>query len=36
MRAAYPYVDRLVSGHDVASLESLGSLLGGIERRHVA
>ncbi|MFL5926689.1 MAG: vWA domain-containing protein [Gaiellaceae bacterium] len=32
--AALPYVDRLVSGHDVASLEALGSVLAGIERRH--
>jgi uncharacterized protein len=36
MRAALPYVDRFLSGHDVASLESLGSVLGGIERRHAA
>ena len=36
MRAAYPYIDRLVSGHDVASLEALGTVLGGIERRHAA
>jgi uncharacterized protein with von Willebrand factor type A (vWA) domain len=36
MRAAYPFVDRLVSGHDVASLEALGTILRGIERRHVA
>jgi uncharacterized protein with von Willebrand factor type A (vWA) domain len=36
MRAAYAYVDRLVSGHDLASLESLGTVLGGIERRHAA
>jgi uncharacterized protein with von Willebrand factor type A (vWA) domain len=36
MRAAYPYVDRLVSGHDVASLEALGTILRGIERRHAA
>ena len=25
-----------VSGHDVASLEALGTVLGGIERRHAA
>jgi uncharacterized protein with von Willebrand factor type A (vWA) domain len=36
MRAAYPYVDRLISGHDVASLEAVGTVLRGIERRHVA
>jgi uncharacterized protein with von Willebrand factor type A (vWA) domain len=36
MRAAYAHVDRLVSGHDLASLEALGTVLGGIERRHAA
>jgi uncharacterized protein with von Willebrand factor type A (vWA) domain len=36
MAAAFPYVDRLVSGHDVASLEALGTVLRGIERRHQA
>lgn len=36
MRAALPHIDRLVSGHDVASLEGLGRVLGGIERRHTA
>jgi uncharacterized protein with von Willebrand factor type A (vWA) domain len=36
MRAAYPYIDRLVSGHDLASLEALGTVLSGIERRHAA
>lgn len=36
MQAAYPYVDRFVSGHDVASLELLGTVLRGIERRHAA
>jgi len=36
MRAALPHVDRFLSGHDVVSLESLGSVLGGIERRHAA
>ena len=36
MRAALPFVDRFLSGHDVASLESLGTVLGGIERRHAA
>jgi uncharacterized protein with von Willebrand factor type A (vWA) domain len=34
MRAALPYVDRFVSGHDVASLEALAELLSGIVRRH--
>jgi uncharacterized protein with von Willebrand factor type A (vWA) domain len=34
MRAALPYVDRFVSGHDLASLEELAGLLSGIERRH--
>ncbi|MDX6506780.1 MAG: hypothetical protein QOG06_1424, partial [Gaiellaceae bacterium] len=36
MQAAYAHVDRLLSGHDGASLEALGNVLGGIERRHVA
>ena len=36
MRAAFPYVDRLLSGHDIASLERLGTVIGGIERRHAA
>jgi hypothetical protein len=36
MTAALPYVDRLVTGHDVASLEALGTVLRGIERRHAA
>ena len=36
MRAAFAHVDRLVSGHDLASLEALGTVLGGIERRHAA
>lgn len=36
MQAAFAHVDRLVSGHDVASLEALGTVLGGIERRHAA
>jgi uncharacterized protein len=36
MRAALPHVDRLVAGHDVASLDGLGKVLGGIERRHAA
>jgi uncharacterized protein with von Willebrand factor type A (vWA) domain len=36
MRAALPYVDRFLPGHDVASLADLGTVLGGIERRHAA
>jgi uncharacterized protein with von Willebrand factor type A (vWA) domain len=36
MRAALPHVDRFLAGHDVASLQSLGTVLGGIERRHAA
>jgi uncharacterized protein len=36
MRAALPHVDRLLAGHDIASLEGLGRVLGGIERRHAA
>ncbi len=36
MRAALPHVDRFLPGHDVASLEALGRVLGGIERRHAA
>jgi uncharacterized protein with von Willebrand factor type A (vWA) domain len=36
MRAALPYVDRFVSGHDLASLSELSDLLTGIERRHLA
>ena len=36
MRAASAHVDRLVAGHDLASLEALGTVLGGIERRHAA
>jgi uncharacterized protein with von Willebrand factor type A (vWA) domain len=36
MRAALPYVDRFLAGHDVASLQALGTVLGGIERRHAA
>jgi uncharacterized protein len=36
MRAALPYVDRFLPGHNVASLEQLGDVLTGIERRHAA
>jgi uncharacterized protein len=34
MRAALPSVDRFVTGHNLASLEALGELLAGIDRRH--
>lgn len=34
MRAALPYIDRFVAGHNLASLEDLAGLLSGIERRH--
>lgn len=36
MQAALGYVDRFVSGHDVASLETLGTVLREIDRRHAA
>ena len=36
MRAALPYVDRFLPGHNVASLEQLSDALTGIERRHAA
>jgi uncharacterized protein len=36
MRAALPYVDRFVAGHNLASLEELATVLVGIERRHAA
>jgi uncharacterized protein with von Willebrand factor type A (vWA) domain len=36
MRAALPYVDRFVSGHNLVSLEELADVLAGIERRHAA
>ncbi len=36
MRAALPYVDRFVAGHNLASLEELADVLVGIERRHAA
>ena len=36
MRAALPYVDRFVAGHNLASFEELAGLLEGIERRHAA
>ncbi len=36
MRAALPFVDRFLSGHNLASLEALSEVLAGIERRHAA
>jgi uncharacterized protein len=36
MRAALPYVDRFVAGHNLASLERLAALLSGLRRRHCA
>ena len=36
MRAALPYVDRFLAGHNLASLEELAVVLAGIERRHAA
>jgi uncharacterized protein len=36
MRAALPYVDRFLAGHDVASLEELARVLRGFDRRHPA
>ena len=34
MRAALPYVDCFLSGHNFAALTELASVLGGIKRRH--
>jgi uncharacterized protein with von Willebrand factor type A (vWA) domain len=36
MRAALPFVDRFVAGHNLTSLEELAGILAGIERRHAA
>ena len=36
MRAALPYVDRFLAGHNLASLEELADILSSIERRHAA
>ncbi len=36
MRAALPFVDRFLSGHNLLSLEELAAVVAGIERRHVA
>jgi uncharacterized protein with von Willebrand factor type A (vWA) domain len=34
MRAALPFVDRFLAGHNLRSLEELATVLAGIERRH--
>jgi uncharacterized protein with von Willebrand factor type A (vWA) domain len=36
MRAALPFVDRFLPGHNLRSLEELAAALAGIERRHAA
>jgi uncharacterized protein with von Willebrand factor type A (vWA) domain len=36
MCAALPFVDRFMAGHNLASLEELAGVLGGIKRRHAA
>jgi uncharacterized protein with von Willebrand factor type A (vWA) domain len=36
MRAALPFLDRFLSGHDLASLEELADVLVGMQRRHAA
>ncbi len=36
MRAALPFVDRFLPGHNLQSLDELGAVLAGIERRHAA
>ncbi len=36
MRAALPFIDRFVPGHNLRSLEELATMLAGIERRHAA
>jgi uncharacterized protein len=36
MRAALPYIDRFLPGHNLGSLEDLAGVLAGIERRHAA
>jgi uncharacterized protein with von Willebrand factor type A (vWA) domain len=36
MRAALPFVDRFLPGHNLRSLEELATILAGIERRHAA
>jgi uncharacterized protein with von Willebrand factor type A (vWA) domain len=36
MRAALPFLDRFLPGHNLRSLEELAAVLAGIERRHAA
>jgi uncharacterized protein with von Willebrand factor type A (vWA) domain len=36
MRAALPFVDRFLAGHNLRSLEELATVLAGIERRYAA
>jgi uncharacterized protein with von Willebrand factor type A (vWA) domain len=36
MRAALPYVDRFLPGHNIASLDDLADTLSAIDRRHAA
>lgn len=36
MRAALPFIDRFVAGHNLESLEELAEVIAGIERRHAA
>jgi uncharacterized protein with von Willebrand factor type A (vWA) domain len=36
MRAALPFVDRFLAGHNLRSLEELATVLAGVERRHAA
>jgi uncharacterized protein len=36
MRAALPFVDRFLSGHNLRSLEELAAVVGGVQRRHAA
>ena len=36
MRAALPYIDRFLAGHNLESLEELADVVAGIERRHAA
>ena len=36
MRAALPFVDRFLAGHNLRSLEELATVVAGIERRHAA
>jgi len=36
MRAALPFIDRFLAGHNLESLEELAGVVAGIERRHAA